>query len=47
MTLTNNEIAILTVACSLLGAILQGIGSASVPLVQAAIDGHKEKIRAL
>jgi len=30
-----------------IGAILQGIGSASVPLVQAAIDGHKEKIRAL
>jgi hypothetical protein len=47
MVFTNNEVAVLTVAGSLLGAILQGVGSSSVPLVQAAIDAHKEKMLAL
>ena len=41
---TNTEIGVLTIVGSLIGAILQGVGSASVPLVQAAIDGHKEKM---
>ena len=44
MALTNNEIAVLAIGCSLIGAALQGIGSAAMPLVQAAIEAHKEKI---
>jgi hypothetical protein len=45
--LTGNEIAVLAIVCSLIGAVLQGIGSAAAPLVQAAIEAHKEKMPAL
>jgi hypothetical protein len=45
--LANNEVAILIVVGGLLGAIVQAIGSASAPLVQAAIEAHKEKMPAL
>jgi hypothetical protein len=37
--MTNTEMA-----CVLVAALVQGIGSAAVPLVQAAIAAHKEKM---
>jgi hypothetical protein len=37
--MTNTEMT-----CVLVAAVVQGIGSAVVPLVQAAVAAHKEKM---
>ncbi|MEO8737102.1 MAG: hypothetical protein ABI380_11235 [Edaphobacter sp.] len=41
-----NKIAVLGIAATLLGAVIQGIGIATAPLVQAAIEAYKEKMPA-
>jgi hypothetical protein len=42
-----NKLAVLGIAATLVAAIIQGIGSATAPLVQAAIEAYKEKMPAL